>query len=125
MPAGVGAITFGSTTVTPTKAGASTTLTINTGTLPQGTYSFIVRATGMNGDSPSRKVTHLLKLTVNVAPSSGSGSDEYVDIVGFAVMRIVAIDSNTVSAYAITPLIADMNDPRLSQGQTARLVPWN
>jgi hypothetical protein len=124
-PAGVGAITFGSTTVTPTKPGASTTLTINTGTLAQGSYDFIVRATGMNGDATSRKVTHLLKLTVNVTPSSGSGSDEYVDIVGFAAMRIASADSNTITAYAITPLIADMNDPQLSQGQTARLVPWD
>jgi len=124
-PAGVGAITFGSTTVTPTKPGASTTLTINSGTLAQGSYEFVVRATGMNGDTPSLSVSHLLKLTVNVAPSSGSGSDQYVDIVGFAAMRIATADSNTITAYAITPLIADMNDPQLSQGQTARLVPWD
>jgi hypothetical protein len=79
----------------------------------------------VNGDATSRKVTHLLKLTVNVTPSSGSGSDQYVDIVGFAAMRIASADSNTITAYAITPLIADMNDPQLSQGQTARLVPWD
>jgi hypothetical protein len=124
-PAGVGAITFGSTTVTPTKPGASTTLTINTGTLATGNHTFTVRATGMNGDSTSRKVTHLLNLTVRVAPSSSAGSDEYVDIVGFAVMRISAMDANTISAYAITPMIADPNDPRLSRGQVAKLVPWN
>ncbi|MCI0344251.1 MAG: pilus assembly protein TadG-related protein [Chloroflexi bacterium] len=124
-PAGGGPITFGSTTVTPTKPGASTTLTINTGTLPQGGYEYVVRATGMNGDSTSLKVTHLLKLTVNVTPSSGSGSDDYVDIVGFAAMRIASGDSNAIYAYAITPLVADMNDPRLSQGQVARLVPWD
>jgi Flp pilus assembly protein TadG len=124
LPTGVGAITFGSTTVTPTKPGASTTLSINTGTMATGSYTFTVRATGMNGDSTSRKVTHLIQLTVRVAPSSGNGG-EYVDVVGFAVMRITAMDANTISAYAITPVIADPNDSRLRRGQVAKLVPWN
>jgi hypothetical protein len=123
-PAGVGAITFGSTSVTPTKPGASTTLTIDTGTLLPGAYDFIVRASGMNGDSTPLKVTHLLKLTVNVAPSSGN-EDDYVDITGFAVMRIASADSNTITAYAISPVIADINDTQLVRGQVARLVPWN
>src|SRR6185369_13556170 len=118
-----GPITFGSTTVTPTKAGASTTLTINTGTLATGSYRFTVRATGMNGDSTTRKVTHLLDLTVRVAPSSSSGGQEYVDIVGWAVMRIASMDSNTINAYAITPVIPDPNDSRLRRGQVAKLVP--
>jgi hypothetical protein len=39
-------------------------------------------------------------------------------------MRIAAMDSNAVEAYAITPVIADPNDPRLRRGQTARLIPW-
>jgi hypothetical protein len=124
LPTGVGPITFGRTTVTPSKTGDSTTLTINTGTLPTNNYTFTVRATGMNGDTPNRKVTRLLNLTVRVAPTSAS-SDQYVDIVGFAVMRITAMDSNTISAYAITPSIADPNDPRLLRGQVAKLVPWN
>jgi hypothetical protein len=124
LPTGVGAVTLGSATVTPSKNGNSTTLTINTGTLAPGEYRFIVRATGTNADSTPRSVTHLLALTVNVAPSS-SNNDEYVDIVGFAVMRIATADSNTVTAYAITPVIADMNDERLRRGQVARLVPWN
>lgn len=124
LPTGVGPITFGSTTVTPSRNGTSTTLTINTGTMATGSYTFTVRATGMNGDSTSRKVTHLMNLTVRVAPSAGSGSEEYVDIVGFAVMRISAMDANTISAYAITPVIADPNDSRLRRGQVAKLVPW-
>jgi hypothetical protein len=123
-PTGVGAMTFGSTTVTPSKNGTSTTLSINTGTMATGTHVFTIRATGMNGDSPNRKVTHLIQLTVNVAPSSSSGSDQYVDIVGFAVMRIAAMDANTIDAYAITPVIADPNDERLRRGQVAKLVPW-
>jgi hypothetical protein len=131
LPAGVGAITFGSSTVTPTKPGATTTMTINTGTMAIGNYTFNVRATGMNGDSPSRKVTHVMQLTVRVAPTSASSGEEYVDIVGFAVMRITTMPvvagdpSNSISAYAITPVIADPNDPRLRRGQVAKLVPWN
>ena len=122
LPAGAGPITFSNATPTPSKTGAVSTLTINTGTMAVGTYTFTVRATGVNGDS--QKVTHLMQLTVRVAPSSGSG-DEYVDIVGFAVMRISAMDANTISAYAITPVIADPNDSRLRRGQVAKLVPWN
>jgi hypothetical protein len=124
LPAGTGSATFSSSVVTPTKPGASSTLTIDTGSLAQGTYRFIVRATGMNADTTPRKVTHLLPLTISVAPSSSPGDDEYLDITGFAVMRIAAMDSNAVEAYAITPVIADPNDPRLRRGQTARLIPW-
>jgi hypothetical protein len=64
-------------------------------------------------------------VTVRVAPSASAGNQEYVDIVGFAVMRITAMDANTISAYAITPVIADPNDSRLRRGQVAKLVPWN
>ena len=60
---------------------------------------------------------------MNVSPSTSS-RDEYVDVVGFAVMRIAAMDSNTISAYAITPMITDPNDSRLRRGQVAKLVPW-
>ena len=131
LPTGTGPVTFGSTTVTPSKNGTSTTLSINTGTMATGTYHFTVRATGMNGDSTSRKVTHLMDLTVNVQPGAASGGDSYVDIVGFAVMRITNIPSvkgdasNSISAYAITPLITDPNDSRLRRGQVAKLVPWS
>ena len=130
-PIGVGAITFGSTTVTPSKNGSSTTLTINTGTMSIGRHTFTVRATGMNNDATSRPVTHLLQLTVDVAPASASGSDDYVDVVGFAVMRIASLPSvksdptNSITAYAITPVIADPNDERLRRGQVAKLVPWS
>jgi hypothetical protein len=126
LPTGTGSVTFGTTSVTPSKAGASTTLSINTGTLTQGDYQFVVRATGMNSDSPSRRATHLLPLTVKVTPAAKSGSDEYIDISGFAVMRIAEINgSNYVTAYAITPVVADLNDSRLRLGQLAKLVPWD
>lgn len=124
LPAGIGSITFSSDSVSPSKNGTASTLTINTGTLSPGLYPLTIRATGMNGDSTSRKVTHLIQVTLNVG-GSGNGNQEYVDISGFAVMRIAAMDANTISAYAITPVITDMNDPQLRRGQAARLVPWN
>lgn len=119
-----GSVSLSSTTVTPTKNGATSTLSINTAGMPQGKVHFYVRATGMNGDSPPRKVTMLLPLDVNVAPATAVGNGDYLDISGFAVMRITSIDSNTVSAYAITPVITDQDDPRLRRGKTARLMPW-
>ncbi|MDQ3870095.1 MAG: hypothetical protein M3301_00575, partial [Chloroflexota bacterium] len=125
LPAGSGAATFSSPAVVPSRNGTSTTLTINTGVLPPGSHRYIVRATGRNADLPfGVPVTKLLPLTVNVAPSDSSGSDQYVDIVGFAVMRIASIDANTVNAYAVTPVVADPNDPILRRGRMARLVPW-
>jgi hypothetical protein len=124
-PSGTGSVSFSSTSVTPSRNGTSTTLTINTGTLSTGSHRFIVRATGMNGDSPPVPVTKLLPLYVNVNPSDQSGSDIYVDISGFAVMRIASMTSNTISAYAITPAVTNLNDPLLKRGRIARLVPWN
>jgi hypothetical protein len=125
LPAGIGATSFSPTAVTPTNGnGTNSTLTINTGTMAPGRHRFVIRATGLNGDSTPHPVTHLLQVWVDVA-TGGSGNDDYVDIVGFAVMRIASMDANAIYAYAITPVIADPNDSRLLRGQTARLVPWN
>jgi Putative Flp pilus-assembly TadE/G-like len=125
LPTGIGAVTFSPAAVTPTAGtGTNSTLTINTGTMSPGRHRLVIRATGLNGDPTPRPVTHLLQVWVDVA-TGGSGNTEYVDIVGFAVMRIAAMDTNTVSAYAITPVIPDPNDSRLLRGQVARLVPWN
>jgi hypothetical protein len=125
LPAGTGATSFSPSAVNPTNgSGTDSRLSINTGTMAPGRHRIVVRATGMNNDSTSHKVTHLLQLWVDVA-TGGSGNAEYVDIVGFAVMRIASMDANTVNAYAITPVIADPNDSRLRRGQVARLVPWN
>lgn len=125
LPTGIGATSFSPAAVTPTSGnGTDSTLTINTGTMAPGRHRFVVRATGLNGDPTPRPVTHLLQLWVDVATGS-SAPTEYVDIVGFAVMRIATMDSNTITAYAITPMITDPNDSRLLRGQVARLVPWN
>jgi Flp pilus assembly protein TadG len=125
LPTGAGAIAFSSASVAPRTSGAHTTLTINTGTMAPGIHTFTVRATGMNGDSTPRPVTHLIQVSVNVGGVGSAGSQEYVDISGFAVMRIAAADANVVTAYAISPVITEMNDPQLRRGQVARLVPWN
>jgi len=119
-----GSVSWNTTTVTPTKNGATATLTINTAGMPQGEVRYYVRATGMNGDATPRKVTMLLPLEVNVSPGSAVGNGDYLDITGFAVMRITSFTSNTVYAYAITPVITDPDDPRLRRGKSARLLPW-
>jgi hypothetical protein len=124
LPLGIGSTSFSPSSVTPSASGEASTLTINTGTMAPGRHRIVVRASGLNGDATPRPVTHLLQLWVDVASGNTSNQD-YVDIVGFAVMRITAADSNTVSAYAITPVIPDPNDYRLRRGQVAKLVPWN
>jgi hypothetical protein len=126
LPTGMGSVSFSASNVTPSSgSGANSTLTINTGTMIPGQYQVVVRATGTNGDSTPHPVTHLLPLTIAVGTSGSSGNQEYVDIVGFAVMRVAAITSNSVTAYAITPVITDTTDSRLRRGQVARLSPWN
>ena len=69
-------------------------------------------------------LTTLLSTEVSVAPSSAGGNQAWVDIVGFAVMRVASLSSNTVYANAITPVIADPTDSRLRRGQVAWLSPW-
>ncbi|MEO7665241.1 MAG: pilus assembly protein TadG-related protein, partial [Candidatus Limnocylindrales bacterium] len=79
-PAGVGPIAFSSTNVSPSKLGAHSTLTIDTGTMAPGLYTFTLRATGTNTDSPAHKVTHLFQVTLNVGGTGSGGAQEYVDI---------------------------------------------
>lgn len=126
-PTGMGAVSFSSPTVTPTSSGVTSVLSINTGTMPTGRYSIVVRATSLNNDSTPRPVTHLLPLNVDVQ-TGDSGNQNYVDITGFALMRVASnplTNSNTIYAYAVTPVVTDPYDPSLRRGQAARLVPWN
>ena len=122
-PSGMGTPSWSSTTTGTLAKGASVnrTLTINSGTLAPGQYDLVVRATGTNG--AGQPVTHLLPISLAVA--TAGTSDDYVDIIGFAVFRISAVDANTVWGYAISSMKADMNDPALRRGQVARLVPWS
>lgn len=124
LPTGIGTVAFSSSTATPTSGGGTNvTLTIDTGTMGPGTYKLAVRACGVN--SAGQQVAHVVPITVGVQTGSTGNNDEYVDIEGFAVMRVTTVDSNTVTAYAITPVISSLDDPQLRRGQVARLVPWD
>lgn len=123
LPVGIGTISLSSTTADLSSKGASQSinLSINGGSLGPGEYPLTIRATGTNSDG--KTVTHQVPILLDIA--TAGTSNEYVDIQGFAVFRITAITSNDVDAYAISGVYADMNDPALSRGQTARLVPWS
>ena len=120
-PLGAASISLSSASVTPSTAGASSTLTIGTSGLAQGCYTFTLRATGTNGDS--QPVTHLERVRFTVATTESSG--QYVDIIGFAVFDIDTITANDIVGHAVSGIYADPNDPNLRRAQRARLVPWN
>jgi hypothetical protein len=121
LPGGLGSVSFSPSSLTP-GANATTTLTVATGTVAPGTYTLWLRATGVNG--AGQHVTHIAPVTLQVAAGAAAGKQQYVDIVGYALMRIAAISANSVSAYAITPVVTDPTDPRLAGGEHARLLPW-
>ena len=117
-------ISFSATSVTPSSSGsgALSNLSINTSGLGAGCYSFVVRATGTNGDG--QPVTHLLTVTFTVATAASSG--QYVDIIGFAVFEITpgGVTANSISGRAVTGIYADPNDLALRRAQEPRLIPW-
>jgi hypothetical protein len=122
LPAGLGSVSFSANDFTLNKGSSqAVTVTINGGTLGPGVYPLTIRATGTN--QTGQTVTHLIPIDLQIA--TGSSSDEYVDIIGFAIFRIVEINSNNVTAYAISGVYTDQNDPALQRGQAARLVPWD
>jgi hypothetical protein len=126
LPAGIGAVSVSPTSVYLSNANPfdsqSATVSIDGGSLAPGAYDLVIRATGTNIDG--QPVTHLVPIKFYVAV--GSTSQNYVDIMGWAVFRIVGMQSpNYVSGYAITPLVQDPTDSRLHRGQAPKLVPWN
>ncbi len=121
LPSGIGAFSVSPSSFTLNKNGSqAVAVSINGGTLGPGEYQLTIRATGTNSDG--KKVTHQVPILLDIA--TASTSNEYVDIMGFAVFRIASVNSNDVSGYAISGVYADMNDPALRRGQVARLVPW-
>ena len=122
LPPGIGSVSVSPSTVTLNKGTVqAATISINAGTLAPGVYSLTLRATGTN--SSGQPVTRLLPFSVAIA--TASTTNDYVDILGWAVFRITSMDSNAVYGYAISGVYTDMNDPALRRGQVARLVPWN
>ena len=116
-------IAFSAPSVTPSASGsgALSNLTINTAGLGAGCYSFVIRATGTNGDG--QPVTHLLTATFTVA--SGASTGQYVDLIGFAVFQVAAMTSNSISARAVTGIRAEPSDVSLRRAQQPRLIPWS
>jgi hypothetical protein len=129
LPAGIGSVSFSQNDfgLTAVANAVSVNVTVNGGTLGPGLYPLTIRATGTNSNGYT--VTHLIPVTLGIATSNSS--DEYIDIEGFSVFRVTCTPAtagcpaNSIDAYAITGLYADMNDPALRRGQVARLVPWN
>ncbi len=116
-----GASSPGTQTVT-TSVGTNSTLTVETGSGTTGTtYTGWIRASGL--DNTGKKVTRVLKIrtAVNVTPG---GTTDFVDVLGFGVFEITAIDSNDVSGKAVTGWFLNVNDPSLAIGKKYGLVPW-
>ena len=122
LPAGIGATSVTANSFVLGRNGRrDVTLSVNAGTLGPGEYPLSLRAVGVNQDGQT--ITRQIPFTLDVA--TAGTSNEYVDILGFAVFRITSTDSNAVNGYAISGVYKDMNDPELRRGQVARLVPWD
>jgi hypothetical protein len=102
----------------------SASVSISTSGMAQGVYEFVVRGTAVD-TSTGATITHLYPLTINVAPQSAPGSDTYVDIIGYAVMKITVSDANTIWASAITPVVSSLDANELAVVQPIRLIPWD
>jgi hypothetical protein len=130
FPTGLGSVSVSPSSFTLNK-GSSQTLTasVNPGTLGPGEYQLSLRLTGTNADG--QPVTRMVPVKLQVA--TDGTSNEYVDILGFAVFRISSVPSgggnnnpnNAILGYAISGVYPDMNDPALRRGQVARLAPWD
>jgi hypothetical protein len=121
LPTGIGPVGVSPSTFTLNRGNSqNVTVSIDGGTLGPGEYPLTIRATGLN--QHGEQVTRMIPFTFDIA--TAGTSNEYVDIVGFAVFRITTVNSNVVEGYAISRTYADPNDPELRRGQLARLVPW-
>ena len=128
LPAGIGAASVSPSSFTLGRNGRQeVTLSVNAGSLGPGEYPLTLRATGTN--QAGEIITRMIPFTLDVA--TAGTSNEYLDIMGFALFRITSLtvsnqsSSNVIYGYAISGVYADMNDPALRRGQVARLVPWD
>src|SRR6266540_568226 len=114
---------FLTTSVANVDPGEDHTLNVRTTLARAGeTYRGWVRVTGLD-DVTNKRVTHLLEVKLEVGVVSG-GATQYVDVLGYAVFEVTAINSNDVSGRAITGVYADPNDPAIAIGRKVGLVPW-
>lgn len=114
---------FGSTSVTGVDPGEDHTFNVQTFLARSDeVYKGWIRETGLD-DVTNKRVTHMLEVTLEVAVVSG-GVTQYVDVLGYAVFEITAINSNDVTGHAITGMYADPNDPEIAIGRKIGLVPW-
>jgi Putative Flp pilus-assembly TadE/G-like len=121
-----GSYSFSTSTITSWSGNGNTrsgtaTFTINTTQLgPQKTYDFVLTASGKNSDGQT-----IRRQVAGQVLSQGTADDSsYVDITGFAVYRITAIDSNSMTGQAISPVFATASDSGLRAALTPRLRPW-
>ena len=118
---GVGSITFSATSVTPTAAGALSTLTINTTGLSTGCYLFTLRAYGTNGDG--QPVTHLETVRFTVATTADERASTWTSSASPSSRSPIS-PRTTSSAAPCRPCRPIPMIPSLV-AQRARLVPWS
>jgi hypothetical protein len=101
----------------------TSSVSISTSGMTQGIHTLVVR--GVATDSAGHTITHQYPFVVSVAPQSAPGTDSYVDIIGYAVMKITVSEPNSVWASAITPVVNSLDDSQLDIVQPIRLIPWD
>ena len=114
---------FSATSVMPSSSngGADVSMTINTSGLAAGCYLYTLRGQGVNGDG--QPVVRLEQVRFTIAGTTGP--NEYVDIIGFAVFELTAVNNNEIWGRAVTGIYADPTAAELRTAQQPRLVPWN
>jgi Flp pilus assembly protein TadG len=114
---------FGTTSVGSVDPGENHTLNVQTFLARSGeVYKGWVRETGLD-DVTNKRVTHLLEVTLEVGVVAG-GTSQYVDVLGYTVFKITAINSNDVSGRAVSGMYTDPDDIAVSAGKKIGLVPW-
>jgi hypothetical protein len=73
--------------------------------------------------SPAGAPPHSVEIAVNVyVPTAGGEPSRFVIVEGFAPFRVSYKDSNTIGAYAIGPIVQNLDD--VISGLNPRLLPW-
>ena len=114
---------FGTTSVDNVDPGEDHTFSVQTFLARSNeVYKGWVRETGLD-DVTNKRVTHLLEVTLEVGVIAG-GATQYVDVLGYTVFKITAINSNDVSGRAVSGIYTDPDDIAVSAGKKIGLVPW-